>query len=323
MLKKIRSRIFISIAFAAIIYIGLTIYVDYEKVFNSFKNFNWILLPILLLLSIGNYLSRFLKWEYYLRVIDVRLIRIDSFSIFMSGLVMSVTPGKMGELLKSYLVKQVSNTPISKTAPIILAERITDFLSLTFLALIGAYYYSYGKSITIIIGTILLVGLVIISSRKTFETIISVLSKIDFIARHINKISIAYESSSKLLSFKPLISMTLLSIVSWGFECFGYYLILTNFETQIEVLWAFFGYSFATIIGAVSMLPGGLGVTEGSLTLMLIQKGLLENDAIASTFIVRAVTLWFALLVGAVSLVFYQKRFGNIIIDSNNVLKEK
>jgi uncharacterized protein (TIRG00374 family) len=117
--------------------------------------------------------------------------------------------------------------------------------------------------------------------------------------------------------------MTLLSIVSWGFECFGYYLILTNFETQIEVLWAFFSYSFATIVGAVSMLPGGLGVTEGSLTFMLIQKGLTENDAIASTFIVRAVTLWFAVLVGAISLLFYQKRFGKIIIDSNNVLKEK
>ena len=323
MLQKIRNRILISIALAAIIYIAFTIYADYEKVLNSFKNFNWILLPILLLLSIGNYLTRFFKWEYYLRIIDVKLHRIDSFSIFMSGLIMSVTPGKMGELLKSYLVKQVNNTPISITAPIVLAERITDFLSLTFLALIGAYYYNYGKSITIIIGLVLLFGLIAISNRKIFDTIISLLSKIRFVAKHINKISAAYDSSTKLLAFKPLITMTLLSIISWGFECFGYYLILTNFEMQIEVLWAFFSYSFATIIGAVSMLPGGLGVTEGSLTFMLIQKGLTENNAITSTIIVRAVTLWFAVLIGAVSLLFYQKRFGKIIIDSNNVLKEK
>lgn len=63
----------------------------------------------------------------------------------MSGLVMSVTPGKMGELLKSYLVKQVNGTSISKTAPIVFAERATDFLSLTIMALIGAYYFNYGK----------------------------------------------------------------------------------------------------------------------------------------------------------------------------------
>jgi uncharacterized protein (TIRG00374 family) len=115
--------------------------------------------------------------------------------------------------------------------------------------------------------------------------------------------------------------MTMLSIVSWGFECFGYYLILTNFEIEIDVLWAFFSYSFATIVGALSMLPGGLGVTEGSLTLMLVQKGLSEHNAFAATFIVRAVTLWFAVLVGAISVLFYQKRFGKIIVESGNPIE--
>ena len=318
MLQKIRDRVFISIAIAAIVYLAFTIYADYEKVLVSFQNFDWILLPILLLLSFGNYLTRFFKWEYYLKIIDVKLHKLDSLSIFMSGLIMSVTPGKMGELLKSYLVKQVNGTSISKTAPIVFAERVTDFLSLTILALIGAYYYNYGKTITIIIGGFLIAGLIIISNKKLFEKIISLFASIKFVSKHIVKISTAYESSSKLLSLPSLLSMTILSIVSWGFECFGYYLILTNFDFKIDVLWAFFSYSFATIVGALSMLPGGLGVTEGSLTLMLVQKGLSENDAFAATFIVRAVTLWFAVLVGALSVLIYQKRFGKIIIESNN-----
>ena len=298
------------------------IYVDYEKVLSSFKNFNWYLLPILLLLSFGNYVSRFFKWEYYLKIIDVKLHKLDSLSIFMSGLIMSVTPGKMGELLKSYLVKQVNGTSISKTAPIVFAERATDFLSLTIMALTGAYFYDYGKNIIIIIGLIILTGLIIISNKKLFYKIISIISNFSFISKHILKIRTAYESSSKLLSITPLLLMTLLSIVSWGFECFGYYLILTNFDLEIDLLWAFFSYSFATIVGALSMLPGGLGVTEGSLTLMLVQKGLSEHSAFAATFIVRAVTLWFAVLVGAISVLFYQKRFGKIIFDSNSGNKD-
>lgn len=321
MLQTIRNRVFLSIAIAALIYLVFMIYVDYEKVISSFKNFNWYLLPLLLLLSFGNYLSRFFKWEYYLNIIDVKLHKLDSLSIFMSGLIMSVTPGKMGELLKSYLVKQVNGTSISKTAPIVFAERATDFLSLTIMALTGAYFYDYGKNIIIIIGLILLTGLIIISNKRLFYKIISLFSNISFISKHAIKISTAYESSSKLLSFTPLLLMTLLSIVSWGFECFGYYLILTNFEIQIDVLWAFFSYSFATIVGALSMLPGGLGVTEGSLTLMLVQKGLSEHSAFAATFIVRAVTLWFAVLVGAISVLFYQKRFGKIILDLNSESK--
>lgn len=317
MFNKIKNRIFISIAIAAIIYLAFLIYADYEKVIISFKNFNWILLPVLLALSFGNYISRFFKWGYYLKIIDVKLHFIDSLSIFMSGLIMSVTPGKMGELLKSYLVKQVNGTSISKTAPIVFAERATDFLSLTILALTGAYYYDYGKNIIITIGVIIVLGLIIISNKKLFEKIISILSKNNYLSKHILKISTAYESSSKLLSAGPLLSMTFLSIISWGFECFGYYLILTNFEIKIDIPWSFFSYSFSTIVGALSMLPGGLGVTEGSLTLMLVQKGLSEHSAFAATFIVRAVTLWFAVLVGAISLLFYQKRFGRIVIESN------
>jgi uncharacterized protein (TIRG00374 family) len=224
-------------------------------------------------------------------------------------------------LLKTYLVKKVNNTPISKTAPIILAERATDFLSLTLIALFGAYYFDYGKDIIIIISIIILCILIIVTNKKLSENLLRLLSKVRFLEKHISKLYNAYESSFKLLSFIPLILMTLLSIISWGFECLGYYFILTNFEIRIDIFWAFFSYSFSTIVGAISMLPGGLGVTEGSLTFMLIQKGLSTNDAFASTFIVRAVTLWFAVLIGAISVLFYQKRFGNISIDLNKRLK--
>jgi uncharacterized membrane protein YbhN (UPF0104 family) len=52
---------------------------------------------------------------------------------------------------------------------------------------------------------------------------------------------------------------------------------------------------------------------------MLVQKGMSEHDAFAATFIIRAVTLWFAVLVGAISILFYQKRFGRITYDSSDV----
>ena len=184
MLQKIKNRIFVSISVGAIIYLVFMIYADYEKVLRSFDKFNWLLLPVLLLLSFGNYISRFIKWEYYLKIIDVKLHKIDSLSIFMSGLIMSVTPGKMGELLKSYLVKQVNGTSISKTAPIVFAERATDFLSLTILALAGAYYYNYGKTVIIIIGGLLVVGILVVSNKSIFEKFILVFSKVKLFKKY-------------------------------------------------------------------------------------------------------------------------------------------
>jgi uncharacterized protein (TIRG00374 family) len=142
--------------------------------------------------------------------------------------------------------------------------------------------------------------------------LINLLKKNGFLARNLGSVHNAYESSYQMLRFIPLVYMTFVSLFAWLFECFAYYLILLNFGFDAGLMWASFSYAFSTIVGAITMLPGGLGVTEGSLTFLLIQRGAPNEIAVASTFIARVVTLWFALLVGIISVSIYQKRFGRL-----------
>jgi uncharacterized protein (TIRG00374 family) len=316
LLKKLKQRVLLSIVLAGLIYLAFTVYANFTQVLQAFGLFNWLLLPLLLLLSFLNYFARFLKWDFYLSVIRVEIKKVDSFSTFMSGLIMSVTPAKLGEVLKSVLVKEITGVPISKTAPIILAERITDFLSLLIIAITGAYIFDYGGKITIIVAIFFILLILIISNKKIALPIINFAERISFIKKYIHNIHSAYESSYQLLKPKPLLQMTFLSLLAWGFECLGYYIVLVNFNLDFGFLWAFFSYSFSTIIGAISMLPGGLGLTEGSLTFLLIQKQVATDIAVTTTFIIRVVTLWFAVLVGIVSLTLYQKRYGKIKVES-------
>lgn len=230
---------------------------------------------------------------------------------------MSITPGKFGELFKAYLVKQINNEPVSKTAPIIFAERVTDFLSLVFISLIGAYIFDYGREITLVIGFILIICIIVLSNKSIASIVIRFFSKNKFLGKHTSSLQNAYESSYKLLAFLPILKMTVLSIISWGFECFGYYLILNSFNIDISLAWAFFAYAFATIVGAISMLPGGLGVTEGSLSYLVMAQGYPKDISFTTTFIVRVVTLWFAVLIGVISVLIYQKKFGQIEFESN------
>ncbi len=323
MTKKIRQRIILSIAFAGTIYLAFSIYADFNQVIASFKYFSWALLPLLLFLSLLNYFSRFIKWNYYLNLIEVKLNKWDSFSIFCSGLIMSITPGKFGELFKAYLVKQINNEPVSKTAPIIFAERVTDFLSLVIISLFGAYIFDYGREIIIVIGLVVISVIIIISNKSIATLIIRSVSKNKILSKYSKSIRNAYESSYKLLAFIPLFKMTLLSVLSWGFECLGYYIILTNFNIKLSFMWAAFAYAFATIVGAVSMLPGGLGVTEGSLSYLVIAQGYPKDISFITTFIIRAVTLWFAVLIGVISVFIYQKKFGKIEFELNNQKSEE
>ena len=65
---------------------------------------------------------------------------------------------------------------------------------------------------------------------------------------------------------------------------------------------ATFVYAFASLAGAVSMLPGGLGVAEGSLTGLLAGLGTPLPEAAAATLLVRGATLWLAVALGVVTL---------------------
>ncbi len=247
-----------------------------------------------------------------------------SFLIFLSSFIMSVTPGKIGEVFKSYLLKEQVETPISKSAPIVIAERITDFLSLILLSIVGAVTFNYGKELIIVIGILFIVIIILLSSRKISISIINFLEKFKFISNFSHKIHEAYESIYQMVQPKQLFVAILLSMMAWFFECLGFYLVINNFGFEkvfhIDIFVATFIYGFATIAGAVTMLPGGLGATDASITGLLMLLNIPKNISVASTLIIRIATLWFAVFVGIVSISIYQrinnKRINDMVLDT-------
>lgn len=312
MIEKVKKNIYVAIAFSALFYLSLMFYANFEDVVSAIEQFNWVYFIVILFLSYLTFFTRYLKWEYYLRLLDIKISKSDSYQIFMSSLIMSVTPGKVGDLIKSYMLKKTYDIPVSETAPIVLVERITEFLSLLLIALFGIYFYNQGKLIVFLLTFLILALVIILSSKKTSSWLLSKLTSLRFIKKHINNFSIVLTNSHKMLQPFPFINMILLSLISWLFEGFGFYLILSTFDIHISLGWSYFIYAFSIIVGSIAMIPGGLGVTEGSLTFLLIESGAAKNIAVAATFIFRVATLWFAIIVGIMSLVLYQKRKGKL-----------
>jgi uncharacterized protein (TIRG00374 family) len=107
-----------------------------------------------------------------------------------------------------------------------------------------------------------------------------------------------YEHAYTLLRVRPLIIAFTLGITSWFCECVGLYLTVAAFGYSMGLPEATFIYAFATFFGAITLLPGGLGVTEGSLTGLAILHGVPKDAASAATIIIRVATLWFAVALG-------------------------
>jgi glycosyltransferase 2 family protein len=313
--QKVKKNIFILLAVTILFYIVLTVYGNYKSVINSFEKFNFLLFPLLLILSSLTFLARFYKWNFYLHKLKIKMSTRNSYIVFMSSLIMLATPGALGELFKSYLVKQITGEQISKTAPIVFSERITDLISAIIIALTGAIIFGYGIFIMGILIIIFIFLIIFIGSKSISLWFINLFSKIKFLHKYLEKINVAYESFHSLLKGKSLFYMLFISIISWLFECLSFYIILRSVSIDVSLGWATFAYAFGTIIGSMTMLPGGVGITDSSFIFLIVQKGFPKNEAIAATFIIRAVTLWFAVGVGAAFVFFYRKWFRNLNYD--------
>jgi len=322
--QKYKKKIIFSVVLGALVFLGLSIYANFNELMEAFGIYNWLMFPLILVLSFCNYIARFLRWQYYTKTLNIQIERKMSFLVFLSSFIMSVTPGKIGEVFKSYLLKEQNGTPISKSAPIVFAERITDFLSLIMLSLAGALMFGYGTKLIIGFGAVLIILVFIIASRKISHAIIGFMERLKFISKISHKVHEAYDSIYQMVRFKELMVTIVLSIFAWSFECFSFYLVINGFGIEsfphINIFVATFVYGFATIVGAATMLPGGLGATDASITGLLVLLSIPKSVSVASTLIIRAATLWFAVVVGIAAVMFYQKvshkRLNEIVLES-------
>jgi len=312
-LQTLRNRLLVSILLGIAVFAGLSIYADFRDVLHSLSEFNWALLPLILFLTTLNYLLRFVKWEYYLRLIGVRgLSKRDSFLVFFSGLGMVITPGKVGEWLKSYLLREVHGTPIARSAPILVAERLTDSLALLVIAAAGVFVFGdfWQVFVAVAVGVVAIVA--IARHRPTAHALLAFGHRVPVLKRFVPQFEEFYESSYVLLSPRATFEMGLLSTVSWFFEVLGFYFTLVGLGLDHGgdlMLHSAFILPIATLASAVLFTPGGLGVAEGSIqalcqTLLHMSK----SGAAVATLIIRIGTLWFGVIVGLIAFAILSRR---------------
>src|ERR1700723_2074333 len=130
-------------------------------------------------LAFCNYCLRFLKWEFYLARLGIGGIpKLDSFLTFLSGFVLTVTPGKVGEVFKSLALFETHGVPMPKTAPIVVAERVTDLIGVIILIVLGSLGFSGGLfwagAGAVVVSTLLIV----VASRSLSHQLIALVERI-------------------------------------------------------------------------------------------------------------------------------------------------
>ena len=312
-LQKLRGRLLLSVLLGAAVFVGLSAYGDFSDVAEGLGDFRWELLPAILALTCINYLLRFVKWDFYLHQIGVRdLPKRDSFLMFFSGLAMVITPGKVGEWLKSYLLREVHGTPFARSAPILIAERLTDTFALLILAATGLIIFGQAWQFFLVVGVTAAVFLFLARHRPAMRAILRLVERLPVVSRFAHLVEEFYESTHVLVSPRNLLLMTALSVLSWSGEVLAFYVTLLALgldPTGLLLLQAAFILPVATVAGAVLLTPGGLGVAEGGLTgLLQVIVDVPKSLATVATLVIRFATLWFGVLIGMGALAIMTRR---------------
>ena len=311
-MKRIVSRLVAGVAVGVAVFVGFSIWAGVRDVGAALRSFHWRYAALACLLAAANYGVRFLRWQYYLRRVGVTTVRTgDSLQVFLAGFALTVTPGKLGEAVKAVLLRASHRIPMAKTAPIVIAERVTDLVALLLLALVGVFHYDVDRRFLVAGAALVVAGLVVVSVDPVAKAAIAIAGKLPILRRFAHRLDDAHAHTAILLAPLSLIVTTLLSTVSWFFECLAFLIVVRGFPgADINVQGATFVYAAMTVAGALSFLPGGLGVTEAGMLALLTGKTfhIAHGTAMAATFVTRLATLWFAVALGLPALLVYARR---------------
>ena len=254
-------------------------------------------------LASANYLLRFIRWVFYLRVLEIDVPAGVSALVFLSGLAMSITPGKAGELVKCYLLNSRTGVPVSRSAPVVVMERLTDVISVIVLGLVGFALLPVPIISVLAVALVVSVaGLMFAVSRQA-----STLASLPILSRWSSLLRDSQEGFKELAAPRVMAAGVIFGVVAWFAEGLALWVILKGIGSDVALARALPIYAAATLVGAVTALPGGLVGTEGSMLALLQQSGVARAGASAGTVLVRLLTLWFAVSVGLAALLVLRR----------------
>ena len=286
---------------SCLVFAALGGYGDFREVGNLLVQFPVAYLLAALALALVNYSVRFLRWAFYLKTLGIDVPFNVSLLVFLSGLAMTITPGKVGELVKCYLLRGRSGVPVTLSAPVVLMERLTDLVSVILMA-------TNRRRIASAAGFHCVGGRFGGTSRGALLPHHQAHRPPDSVARHPKWADQALEARDgmKVLSRPfPLLVAVTLGLVSWISEGVALWIVLKGLDADISIILSMPIYAGSVLAGAATTLPGGLLGTEGAMVVFLQQSGSARDVAATGTLLVRLATLWFAVAVGLSALAWF------------------
>jgi len=293
---------FAAILFSAAVFIGSTVYVavtfQWGPILLALKGVNLIHLAGYGGASIVIYwMIRALRWHLLLKRTDTSVPFFDLYMCTAVSLSFSIfTPLQSGEMLKVELLKKhgmIRRFPgygsflVERALDLAIVVTIAGISLLTTLNILSCSSYAF----------------CLIAGAISFAVIgIYTLYKLRFTGRAQQLLDSMNQCIGNL---RGLLSVTFITCVSWASVAFSWYILLYCGSLQLDFSKTLALMSIVTLVSILSLIPGGLGISEAGSSQVLIWFGFASTAAQTGTLMLRSYSI-IAIALGVAHLVLWK-----------------
>ncbi|MGC8659322.1 MAG: lysylphosphatidylglycerol synthase transmembrane domain-containing protein [Desulfomonilaceae bacterium] len=302
--NRILNSILVFSLAGVLFYAVATFASDYQSIFHAMTLFPVRDLGIVLFLVTVGWLIRGWRFHYYLVNMGENVPLSFATMTFLAGFALTGTPGKVGEAMKGVFLKRDYRVPVTRVVGVVVVERLMDLFGVLILGSFSLLFFPGWRNIFLTLAAIVIAGGIFLCMEKIYRPILESMSRFRIISWGATKVLRILLSGKDLMKPRIFIIGLIVSVVAWAMEAFSMFIVMKGFGLNGTLTEANFVYCFSTILGALSMLPGGIGGTEASMIGLFAYLGISYSAGLPAVILIRLCTLWYAVFAG-MALSFY------------------
>lgn len=261
------------------------------------------LVAAILALSLVNYAVRALRWHVLSQALRLQVPWGRNTLYYIAGFAFGITPGKVGEVVRLWLLRRHHGTSYERTFSLLLIDRLTDALPLVALCLLGAGAGA-GQTWSIVAVAAGAAALTWLLMRPDLlaQLVKGGYARLRRRPRLFARALRALRGLRQLATPRMLLPALALGLLGWSAEILGAWLVLDQLGAGIGPLQTAFVFAFGMLVGSLPLFPGGVGGAEGAMIGVLLVMGVDAGAAVAATAVIRLATLGFAVALGFLTL---------------------
>lgn len=268
----------------------------------------WVLAG--LALTTASFAIRVLRWHFLLRAMHAHVPFGANCAVYLAGIGLTATPGKIGETVRSaFLVRY--GVPVGTSLAAFLADRLSDLHAVLLITLLPlAWAAGWGDAGVLrwglVLGAVAAAPLVLqlVVHSAAWPQIVEFMSRVRGLRRIGGWMGRGARDFTGLWRAGVAFPSIALSLLAYGMQGAIFVAMVAQVAPEVGFGAAMSIFGAATLAGAASFIPGGIGAMELALVFMLRQLGVDPASGLAAALCLRAVTFWFGLLLGALGLSF-------------------